>query len=80
MSDRLLLRDRGIEPRPLLHPSFGAFSLGVALAGARALVALWVRRARGRRELAALPPHLLRDVGLDESSARFEAGKPFWRA
>jgi uncharacterized protein YjiS (DUF1127 family) len=28
----------------------------------------------------ALPPHLLRDIGLCEAEAELEARKPFWRA
>lgn len=44
--------------------------------------ARWLALARSlRREratLAALPPHLLRDVGLDPGAARAEARRPFW--
>lgn len=46
----------------------------------RALVRLWLRRARTRRALAELDERLLRDVGLDPMTARAEARLPFWRA
>ena len=34
--------------------------------------------ARSRRQLAQLDERLLRDIGLDRATARFEAGKGFW--
>ena len=34
--------------------------------------------ARSRRQLAQLDERLLRDIGLDRATARFEASKPFW--
>ena len=34
--------------------------------------------ARSRRQLAQLDERLLRDIGLDRATARFEAGKSFW--
>ena len=39
----------------------------------------WRQRARQRQELALLDHRTLRDLGLSEGSARFEANKPFWR-
>ena len=39
----------------------------------------WRQRARQRQELAQLDHRTLRDLGLSEGSARFEANKPFWR-
>ena len=39
----------------------------------------WRRRAHDRQELAKLDHRTLRDLGLSEGSARFEANKPFWR-
>lgn len=38
------------------------------------------RRARQRRDLAALSDHNLRDIGLSRSEVEIEIGKPFWRA
>ncbi len=46
---------------------------------ARALLELWYRRWRSRRELARLPPRLLRDAGIRDLDAHAEARKPFWR-
>ena len=34
--------------------------------------------ARSRRQLAQLDERLLRDIGLDRATARFEATKSFW--
>ncbi len=42
-------------------------------------VALWAERRRQRRALAALPDHLLSDIGLSRADAEDEADKPFWR-
>lgn len=39
----------------------------------------WRQRAHDRQELAKLDHRTLRDLGLSEGSARFEANKPFWR-
>jgi uncharacterized protein YjiS (DUF1127 family) len=36
-------------------------------------------RHRERRQLAALDPHLLRDIGLDSQAAETECAKPFWK-
>jgi uncharacterized protein YjiS (DUF1127 family) len=38
------------------------------------------RRARQRRDLAALPDHALRDIGLSRADVELEIGKPFWKA
>jgi uncharacterized protein YjiS (DUF1127 family) len=38
------------------------------------------RRARQRRDLAALSDHALNDIGLSRSDVDIEIGKPFWRA
>jgi uncharacterized protein YjiS (DUF1127 family) len=45
-----------------------------------ALFKEWRRRARGRRELAALDERTLRDFGVSRYDAYHEASKPFWRA
>ena len=34
--------------------------------------------ARSRNQLAQLDERLLRDIGIDRATARFEAGKTFW--
>ena len=56
-----------------------AFALlaGVAVTGVETVL----NRAellRSRRQLAELDDRLLRDIGLDRASARFEASKRFW--
>ncbi|WP_316012946.1 DUF1127 domain-containing protein [Roseobacter sp. HKCCA0434] len=43
-----------------------------------AKVAAWMKRARTRRQLARLDPHLLADVGLDAAQAHAEAARFFW--
>ena len=44
------------------------------------VVAESFRRARQRRDLAALSDHSLRDIGLSRVDVDLEIGKPFWRA
>jgi len=43
------------------------------------VVQRWRRRARMRRELAALGPRERRDLRLRWEDTAYEAGKPFWR-
>jgi uncharacterized protein YjiS (DUF1127 family) len=43
------------------------------------ILGTWRRRSRERRELAQLDHRTLRDLGLTEGQAQFEANKPFWR-
>ena len=43
-------------------------------------LALWHHRHVQRRDLAALTPDLLADIGVGEADAAAEARKPFWRA
>lgn len=50
------------------------------LGAALALIGLWLRRARTRRELASLSARQMRDTGLDPARIRRESAKPFWRA
>jgi uncharacterized protein YjiS (DUF1127 family) len=51
-----------------------------ASASALSRPALWLRRWRGRRALAALDRDQIRDADLDPFAVRLEAMKPFWRA
>jgi len=47
-----------------------------------AILRLWRRRRRDRRELAKLvllDDRLLRDIGLTRGGAEFLINKPFWR-
>ncbi|MBM3545457.1 MAG: DUF1127 domain-containing protein [Alphaproteobacteria bacterium] len=43
------------------------------------LLATWERRARERRMLAEMSPHMLKDLGIARSEASAESQKPFWR-
>ena len=45
-----------------------------------ALLSEWRRRARARRELAALDSRMLHDIGVAPGDAMREINKPFWRA
>jgi uncharacterized protein YjiS (DUF1127 family) len=42
-------------------------------------VALWMRRARDRAELAQLSERDLRDARISHATLRTELAKPFWR-
>ena len=60
--------------------SFGrAFALlaGTVVVGVEALLTR-AELHRSRRQLAELDDRLLRDIGIDRASARFEADKGFW--
>lgn len=61
-----------------LHYSSKAPLAGTYTAFANVLQ-LWRQRNHERHELANLDTRSLRDLGLTESAARFEANKPFWR-
>lgn len=61
-------------------PSLSDAPVRGLFAEAIALVNEWRRRARGRRELAALCDRCLRDIGATRYDADLEARKPFWRA
>jgi len=43
-------------------------------------VSLWFERARQRRQLKALPPERLDDLGLSVEQVQHEVSKPFWLA
>lgn len=63
-------------------PSFSVGRAVAWLAGAATvgIEAVMTRSelARSRRQLARLDDRLLRDIGLDRATARFEADKGFW--
>jgi uncharacterized protein YjiS (DUF1127 family) len=40
----------------------------------------WIERRRQRHELATLPDHMLKDIGINRMDALREAYKPFWQA
>jgi uncharacterized protein YjiS (DUF1127 family) len=43
------------------------------------IVLLWQERVKSRRMLAMLDDRMLRDVGIDQATARQESAVPFWR-
>jgi uncharacterized protein YjiS (DUF1127 family) len=55
-------------------------ALSRLFADLRGLIAEWRRRARSRRELAALCDRCLRDMRITRYDADLEVRKPFWRA
>ena len=60
--------------------SFGRFAAlvaGAVVVGVEAIVSRAELR-KSRRQLAELDDRLLRDIGLDRGSARYEATKNFW--
>jgi uncharacterized protein YjiS (DUF1127 family) len=52
--------------------------LAVVFGRVRRLLGLWAARRRERLALAEMDERLLRDIGIDRLTARFEAEKPFW--
>jgi uncharacterized protein YjiS (DUF1127 family) len=44
-----------------------------------ALLALWVRRGRERRQLLAMDERGRRDIGVTDLDVHLEVNKPFWR-
>ena len=54
-------------------------ALGVGLQRAIDTVLLWHDRVKSRRTLAMLDDRMLRDVGIDQATARQESSAPFWR-
>ena len=66
---------------PVFLPEIGHDVRAVrrTLARLRDTAARWRARAAERRELADMPDHLRRDIGLSFEDLRREANKPFWR-
>ena len=62
-----------------------SFSFGRAFAQLAGMIGVGIETllnraelGRSRRQLAELDDRLLRDIGIDRASARFEADKGFW--
>lgn len=62
-----------------------SFSFGRAVALLAGTVVVGIEKvmtraelARSRHQLAQLDERMLRDIGIDRATARFEATKPFW--
>ena len=67
------------------HASASSFSFGRAVALLAGTVVVGIEKvmtraelSRSRNQLAQLDERLLRDIGIDRATARFEATKPFW--
>jgi uncharacterized protein YjiS (DUF1127 family) len=67
------------------HAEVPSFSFGRAVALLAGTVVVGIEKvmtraelARSRNQLAQLDERLLRDIGIDRATARFEATKPFW--
>ncbi len=61
------------------HTSTDSHAQSTLLQRSKSLLLTWLERVRTRRELAELPPYLLKDIGLTESDRFCESHKPFWR-
>lgn len=62
-----------------------SFSVGRAVSLLAGVVAVGIEKAmtraelsRSRRQLSQLDERLLRDIGIDRATARFEANKGYW--
>lgn len=72
--------ERAIALRPATAaPALRRSRLGTVFGRLAARLRAWHRRAVIRRDLATLPDHLLRDVGLSRADVEAEAVKPFWK-
>lgn len=71
--------------REIARAGVPSFTFGRAMALIAGVVVVGIENvlsraelARSRRQLAQLDERLLRDIGLDRATARFEASKSFW--
>jgi uncharacterized protein YjiS (DUF1127 family) len=71
--------------REMARAEASSFTFGRAMALLAGAVAVGIDNvmtraelARSRRQLAQLDERLLRDIGLDRATARFEANRSFW--
>jgi len=64
----------------LVHAAFRARASGAGWT-TRVIDTLltWQERSRQRRDLARLPDHLLKDIGLSAADVAAEVSKPAWR-
>ena len=65
------------EPRTALVDVEAALRCTVQVA--RSEAALWLQRARTRRQLQELEPRILADIGRTRAECRREAAKWFWQ-
>ena len=71
--------------RELARAEAPSFAFGRAMALLAGVVVVGIEKvmtraelARSRRQLAQLDERLLRDIGLDRATARFESDRGFW--
>jgi uncharacterized protein YjiS (DUF1127 family) len=71
--------------REMARADAPAFTFGRAIALLAGLAVMGVEKvmtraeiARSRRQLAQLDERLLRDIGIDRATARFEADRGYW--
>jgi uncharacterized protein YjiS (DUF1127 family) len=71
--------------REIARAEASAFTFGRAIGLIAGLAVMGVEKvmtraeiARSRRQLAQLDERLLRDIGIDRATARFEADRGFW--
>jgi uncharacterized protein YjiS (DUF1127 family) len=71
--------------REIARPQAPSFTFGRAMSLLAGVVVVGIENvmtraelSRSRRQLAQLDERLLRDIGLDRATARFEANKGFW--
>jgi uncharacterized protein YjiS (DUF1127 family) len=64
---------------PAVSSHFQERSVRPGLQRAIDTVLLWHDRVKSRRTLAMLDDRMLRDVGIDQATARQESTLPFWR-
>jgi uncharacterized protein YjiS (DUF1127 family) len=61
------------------HPFADGYAIRLpSLARLRAMIALWRRRWRTRRQLATLNARALADIGISDAQRRSECRRPFW--
>jgi uncharacterized protein YjiS (DUF1127 family) len=63
----------------VLLPQFVQFVFFSRLSDVKKHLVEWRNRAVSRSELSSLSDQQLWDIGITRGTAKFEAGKPFWR-
>jgi uncharacterized protein YjiS (DUF1127 family) len=74
----LCINTKGATMTTLRKTTVSLFGLTGATVSTR-VFGTWIARRRGRRALAQLDAHLLRDIGLDAHGAATEVRKPIWK-
>jgi uncharacterized protein YjiS (DUF1127 family) len=45
----------------------------------RDTISVWIMRSEGRKQLAQMSDHMLKDIGLNRIDVQYDAGKFFWQ-